>query len=219
MLKKVLCGLTIALVGVILLLSNLHVIPKDMMIFEFWPVLLILFGIFDMVDERRVHVGNLLVSYIGIYFLLFNFDIITISFWKIVLPLFLITIGISLLWPKKHRAPKHDGKKDVNLHSFFSDVVSRGDGKEFEQADLTAIFGGATLDLRGAIPKGKSCYCNVTTVFGGCDIIMDDTMNVNTDGLTCIFGGVDDHKRQSPKEAKTTLYLVGTVVFGGIDIK
>ena len=90
----------------------------------------------------------------------------------------------------------------------FDDVV-------FDGADLIAVFGGVECDLRHAIID-RDCVINVLTVFGGAEIYLPKDVNVVTN-VSCAFGGVDSPTSNS--DAKHTIYIQGTCVFGGVDVK
>ena len=89
-------------------------------------------------------------------------------------------------------------------------------GEVFEGAELTAVFGGVKCDLRKAVIE-KDCAIEVTAIFGGIDILVPEHINIKTQ-TTAIFGGVSD-KSVHRKENAVTLYISGTCMFGGVEIK
>ena len=220
MVKKALLGVTALILGVLILFDNMEMFNFSLSFFKIWPILLILFGIGEIIDAKKLNITSAILLVIGTYFLLYNYSIIELSFSKVIVPLILIMIGLSLLFPiKANKSAIKSGKNDITITSIFADVSNRNETKKFNKANVTAIFGGATLDLRDIEPDNGKCICISTVVFAGIDIIISDDWNINTDGLTCIFGGVDDVKKDSKKKSNNTLYLTGTVIFGGIEIK
>jgi len=223
MAKKLLLGFSILILGILILLDNMELFDFSLSIFKIWPIFLIIFSIGDMIDNKKINVSNSIIFVVGLYFLLFNYSIITVSFTKIVIPIILIMVGLSLIFPKKIvktiiKSPNNDD--ELNVTSIFSDILNKCDSKEFSRANVTSIFGGVTLDMRNAKIKGNECVCICTTIFGGIDLKIPDNWGVNTDGLTCVFGGVDNLKsKKADSVGKNVLYLTGTVVFGEIEIK
>ena len=90
------------------------------------------------------------------------------------------------------------------------------DGEVFEGAELTAVFGGVKCDLRNAIIE-KDCAITVSSTFGGIDILVPQGVNVKTN-TNSIFGGVSN-KAKNSKDNTVTIYISGTCMFGGVDIK
>lgn len=111
-----------------------------------------------------------------------------------------------------------DYKKQVV--SIFSGKDMNFNGKEFHGIAISAVFGGADLDLRNAIIT-KDCIIDVTVIFGGIDIKVGDNVRIV---MNCspIFGGVEDHTNYRggvEGSSNPTLYINGACIFGGIDIK
>lgn len=219
MAKKILIGITIIVLGIMLLLNNCDIHIFDWSFSVMWPIFIFILGIGEAIDNRKLNITSIILIVIGLYFFLYNLDIIQISFWSIIMPILLIIIGISLIFPKKKPDFVVSKKSDIDVCAIFSGIDNVCESDNFQSANVTAIFGGAELDLRKAKVKDDKCSCNSTVAFGGVDIKIPDDWQVNTDGVTCIFGGVSDSRKIRAEKCKNTLYLTGTVVFGGIDIK
>lgn len=85
----------------------------------------------------------------------------------------------------------------------------------FEGAELTTVFGGVECDLRNAVFE-KDSAIQVSAIFGGIDILVPPTINVKVNS-NCIFGGISN-KTSTHKDAPT-VYISGTCLFGGVEIK
>jgi hypothetical protein len=92
--------------------------------------------------------------------------------------------------------------------------------QRFRGAWLTAIFGGITLDLRGAQPAPEGASVNATAAFGGIDVLVPRGWRISIRS-TPIFGGVDDKTDHSvpPEPDAPTLHIDAVTVFGGLDVK
>jgi len=91
--------------------------------------------------------------------------------------------------------------------------------KNFKGGDVTAVFGGADINLTQA-DFNETVKLDVTAVFGGIKLIVPQNWAVRSN-VTAIFGSVED-KRGSlmpNAEIQKTLILDGTAMFGGIEIK
>jgi hypothetical protein len=80
-------------------------------------------------------------------------------------------------------------------------------------------MGGTEINLTQADIHGK-VMIEATNVFGGTKLIIPPTWDVQSNVVT-LFGGIDDKRQlngEAPDPAKV-IYLSGTCVFGGIDIR
>jgi predicted membrane protein len=90
---------------------------------------------------------------------------------------------------------------------------------DFHGAQCTAVFGGCKIDLRDAQIQGREAVLETYAIFGGVEIRVPDDWEVVNRNMT-IFGGVSDHRRQSPRGPDTkTLILEGATVFGGTNVR
>ena len=87
--------------------------------------------------------------------------------------------------------------------------------EEFKGKNLSAVFGGIDLDLRGA-KITSDVVINASAIFGGIDIIVPENVKVKIKS-NAIFGGVSDKTKKS--EGKHTIYINATSIFGGVEIK
>ncbi|HEV8415033.1 MAG TPA: LiaF domain-containing protein [Bryobacteraceae bacterium] len=91
--------------------------------------------------------------------------------------------------------------------------------QDFHEAQCTAVFGGCKIDLRDAQIQGSEAVLATYAIFGGVEIRVPDDWEV-VNRTTSIFGGVNDHTRQSSRGLSTkTLILDGVTIFGGTEIK
>ena len=101
----------------------------------------------------------------------------------------------------------------------FSGRDIRVDNSYFGGADLSALFGGIDLNLKNAMIQ-KNVTIEVKAVFGGIDILMPSNVRVVVD-VTPILGGVENGTRTplGADENTPTVFIKGTCMFGGLDVK
>lgn len=101
----------------------------------------------------------------------------------------------------------------------FSGRDIRVDNSYFNGADLSVLFGGIDMNLKNALVK-KNVTIDVRAVFGGIDIIMPAGVRVVVD-VTPILGGVENGTRAplGADENTPTVFIKGTCLFGGVEIK
>lgn len=91
--------------------------------------------------------------------------------------------------------------------------------EEFTGAEVTAILGGVELDLRNAVIT-RDIVIDVNCIMGAIDIFLPTGVKVS---ISCvpIMGGVESRINGSAnrKESMFTVYIRGTCLMGGIEIK
>ena len=141
------------------------------------------------------------------------------------LPAIVILIGLSMII-KTLFSRKFDKAVDKLNEKFNKDDESGAvfgaaninlAGKEFKGKNVSAVFGGLKLDLRNAKIK-EDVIINATAIFGGVDIYVPENVAVETKSNS-FFGGVSNKKNTVPKDKAPTVYVNGTAMFGGVEVK
>jgi predicted membrane protein len=231
-------GAILAVIGVLLLLQNLGILIVDDL-WEYWPVLLIVFGASRAVMSLGLggKIWGGAIAFAGGLLLLHNLDIIRVDMWHFFWPVMLIGIGVAMLARNLERSSFwHRGTFEgtspasgaapsaanwASPWAFFSGVKRRIESQDFEGCEALAVFGGAMLDLREANTKKDEIVIEANALCGGIDIRVPETWNVSVRG-TAIFGGYEDKTKNIPstEAARRPLLIVtGFVVFGGVTIK
>ena len=221
--KRILGGIAIIVAGVLFALKALDIINFSIF-FDGWWTLFIIVPCASGLITRQEKTGNIIGLLFGVLLLLCCQDILSFSLlWKLLLPAIIVIIGFKMVFSgvfnNKSNAifnsMKQNGKKPTSGCATFSGCKLNFDNEIFEGADLTATFGGVECDLRNAIIT-KDCAIRVSAIFGGIDILVPGHVNVKS-STTSIFGGVSN-KTATNKNAPT-IYINGTCLFGGVDVK
>jgi hypothetical protein len=240
----VIVSLLLVAAGVVLLLDQMG-IADVAYLFRFWPAGVILLGAAMAVQpEASSRIWGGAVAAGGVILLLRNLGYVHVEFWAIWWPLAMIAGGISLLWGVTHAKPggprfgadwKAHRRGHLGGAPFFQPgywnsssvmneaaVFGGGDRRytgEFEGGRLSAVFGGYRIDLREAQMKGDQAYVHIAAVFGGVNLQIPPEWDLVMRGVP-IFGGYSDRTHHPQKGPGTkTLYIVGSVVFGGVEVK
>lgn len=221
--SQLMIGAVIAVFGIAILLDNLDVIDSSRDILRYWPALLVIFGLRDLVvatDGSHALRGTLLVAF-GVLLLLNTLDIFDFSIiglW----PLFLILFGVQMVVRAVSAPDVAAGDSDTD-QSVFDDFAVLGGVKRsigssaFRGGSASALMGGVDVDLTKAQLAGDSAVINVFALMGGVVLRVPQDWAVASN-VTALMGGVDD-KRRPPVDPVGTLILEGSVVMGGIEIK
>lgn len=221
--SNVLWGIVFVIIGVVVLLNSLEITNINIF-FNGWWTLFIIVPCFIDLFKNQDKTGNIIGIIIGILLLLgcndiINFDIL----WKMIVPIILVGIGISLIFKDSLKKNIKDKINDLNKKNDVKEYCATFSGQnlsfqdeEFNGCELSSIFGGIKCDLRNAKIK-KENIINCTAIFGGITIIVPKDVNVKVVS-TSIFGGVDGKNKYS-SDAKNTIYINATCLFGGVEIK
>jgi predicted membrane protein len=220
-------GAVILAIGAIFLLNNFGYLNAGR-IWDFWPVILIFVGVVKMLDPCRRFWGGLLTLF-GTILLLNQLGIAHIS-WNQLWPLVLIGVGSMAMWSALRarrmtdglKSPNSDPRNSLNESAVFGGVEKRLNTKEFRGGQLQSMFGGIEIDLRDADIDGTEAVLHANAIFGGIELRVPETWFVASHGQG-IFGGYSDstryHPPVDPDKPKKTLVVVGTAVFGGVEIR
>lgn len=223
-LNRILWGIVLVALGVIFALNAFDIIKVDVFFDGWWTLFIIVpcgIGLFSENDKS----GNLIGLLIGVLLLLSCQGILTTAtIWKLIIPVIIIFIGLKLIFggmfgnkaEKIFSKMKDNGEEPKVSCAVFSGQNLNFNGEVFKGAEFTAVFGGLKCDLRGAVIE-NDCAINVSAIFGGITIYVPSYVNVKINSNS-IFGGISN-KAINSQANSITVYVSGTCMFGGVDIK
>lgn len=222
--SKVLWGLVFIAIGIIIGMNALGITSINIFFDGWWTLFIIIpcfIGLFE--NEKEGKVGNIIGMVIGVALFLATREIISFEIIaKMILPLILVAIGLSMIFNetiKSKVAEKvKEGKKNglESIVATFAEQKVKKDDEEFKGANLDAVFGSIVLDLKKANIE-KEAVIKASSIFGGIEIIVPTDVNIKVKS-TPIFGGVSN-KTTNSKENQKTIYIESFCMFGGVDIK
>jgi len=208
-------GLLIVAVGTVLLLDNARVLDAGEIFGTWWPAVLVLAGILTFAANPRHWPVALIITAVGVAFLLSNLDVVDIS--SIIIPAAIILVGLLVLFGRGLGARTEAGDR-VNSFNVFSGSEIASHSKQFQGGSISAVFGGAEVDLRDTVPA-PGAELDVFAAFGGVEVTVPKGWNVVARGLP-LFGGIENATAKEPIPADApTLAVNATVLFGGLEIK
>jgi predicted membrane protein len=218
-------GAVILGVGVFLLLDHMGVLSVGNL-WRFWPILMIVGGVVNLLEPGKRPWGVFLIAAGG----LFQLDTLGIirfrwsEFW----PLLIIAAGAMMIWNSmtaRRLAGTVGAQSEMNATAIFGGVERRMTARDFRFARISAVFGGVELDFHDADMEGQEAILEINVVFGGVEIRVPDNWRVEARNQT-VFGGFTDSTRGGVASAadpaapnQKSLIITGSAVFGGIEIK
>jgi predicted membrane protein len=226
---RLLIGLVIVALGVLFTLDNLNIMESDQ-ILRYWPVVLIGVGVFKLfgLGGHSDRVGGTVLLLVGGVLLANSLDLVNFSIWRL-WPLGLVAFGVSMMARSWYQQPAQTGERGADgvvlddasrmtIFAFWSGATRRSTSQTFERAEVTAIMGGAEIDLRGAKALNGRAVLDISILMGGCEVRVDENWKVVLGG-TAIMGGIADSTKGNRANAPNVLTVRGTVLMGGFEIK
>lgn len=223
--KSVIWGLVLVAVGAVLALNAVGLTNMDVFFDGWWTLFLIVpcaAGLFSAKDKT----GNLIGLGIGVILLLACQNVIRLDLvWKLIFPVMIVAIGLRLIFKdtfnrKSREAVRKLKEQGIPMREYcatFSGQDLDFTGETFRGAELNAIFGGIKCDLRTALIP-EDAVIDACSVFGGIDIYVPEDVNVKITSNS-IFGGVSNKRKKQKTEGGVTVYINGSCIFGGVDVK
>ena len=221
--SNVLWGLLFIVIGIIWILNVTEIVNINLFFRGWWTLFIIVPSIFGIVEKPK-DISGYIFLLIGLMLFAFARDLISfVLISKLILPLLLIFIGISILFKnvfngKISKKINEVDKDGMEIYSAtFSDNRVKLSGDEFKNARLDATFGSVTLDL-SECNITKDGVITASAIFAGVDIIVPDNVNVKVKS-TGIFGGTSNKSKNKNEDERKTIYIESFALFGGVEIK
>lgn len=204
-------------VGGLWLLDAANVLSAGPTIDHWWPVAVIALGLVTAVADRRLSPGPVALIVIGALLLVGQLELVQVN--AVIWPVVAILAGLWLLVNRGRRSrTREEVSERQDVVAVLGAAETRNRSPHFRHANVSAVFGGATLDMRDA-QLDPGATVDALALFGGVDVIVPPGWRVELGGLP-IFGGYDDKTAGSvvPPDAPV-LKVAATAIFGGVDVK
>lgn len=222
--NQILWGVVLVAAGLLLGLNALDIVHVDVFFDGWWTLFILIPCGIGLLSGKDI-TGNLIGLAIGGALLLCCQDLLDFgTLWKLLLPALIIFFGAKMIFSSvfgsnaeaMKRIKANNGQVRYGTAVFSSEKMNFS-GELFQGAEFNAVFGGVQCDLRNAVID-SDCAIQVSVIFGGVDIFVPSGINIKVSSNS-IFGGVDNKAPNSHIEGAPTLYIKGTCLFGGVDIK
>ena len=221
----------IALTNLVYNMCRLVQIKKYQVLFEGWWTMFIIIPSICGLLGNKDKTGPAIGLGVGVLLLLAEQNVIDWDmFWRIGLAVLVIALGLGMMFGSRITSKRReedngspleilnrDGKNIRVVNASFGEQNLSFSGEIFEGADVTASFASVHLDLRGATIN-EDVEMKVDCKFAGLVIYAPNDLLVKVTAEST-FGGVDDKRRIILSNQTRTLYISGSCVFSGIEIK
>ena len=210
---------TRAWIGTVLLTAGLLGVLRALGVLDtgelwsWWPLAVVGLGATTVIEQRHVSAGPVVVAAAGLVLLADTRDWTSGTLWW---PAILVVAGgLVLTGLLRHRTAHHDAPGSPM--AFFGGTKVRNRAEHLTRAEVSAVFGGATLDLRGA-HIDREADVDALALFGGVEVLVPQGWRVTVAGLP-IFGGYEDSTGQEAGLDAPLLHVNVTAVFGGVNVR
>jgi hypothetical protein len=94
----------------------------------------------------------------------------------------------------------------------------RGRRRLSARANIVAIMGGDTIDLRAAEIEGRALVINVFSLMGGPTISVPDSIEVEVSGTSIKGGNEERGSTRRPRPGAPLIHIRSFCLMGGVDI-
>jgi predicted membrane protein len=243
---QLILGISIAVIGVLFTLDNLHILrARDFL--QFWPVVLIAIGVVHVAQARTASgvTGGAIWIFVGVVLLGNRLGFLHVRIWNY-WPLLLVLVGGRIVMQAisggGRGAVKLGGEgRDTRWSSMGSQTSVGGNleggdpssivsavavmggfdrritSREFRGGELTAFMGGGKLDLRDTVLADNHAEINIFSMMGGFEIRVPESWSVVCE-VTPFMGGVEDKARISSDPAAPRLVIRGFVMMSSLEL-
>jgi len=228
--SKMLAGILLILIGLFAISGNFFNLPFHFTHYIFsFPGLMMIIGLFILINHNDSFLGVLLVGIGGFWFLSRYSDFPVRHYLNEYWPILIILLGIYIILKRDNYKSFTKDNVESNKYDmdFIDEVAILGGGRKninsqnFKGGKITTILGGSDIDLHESNLADGNNSLEIVAILGGIDIVVPRDWKVIVN-VTSIFGGFDDKRILNANqvyESNKVLIIRGTVIFGGGDLK
>lgn len=217
--SSTLWGLIFIALGVGIVGDMAGVWEMNLLFAGWWTLFLIIPAVLGMI-EHGIRIGNSIGLVLGVALLAcargwLPWEVLS----RMLIPTVMILIGGIMVFKNlfhlnigRVKVPNENRLEELVVFSGKNLVVQ----DQFYGMDGEAVFGGLTIDLRGAKIE-ENISIEALAVFGGVDILLPANVSVKLSDVS-LFGGCSNERNYSPVGGPT-VYVNATALFGGVEVK
>lgn len=225
--QRVLIGLILLAVGVVLLVDNYSDwrFPRE----TIWPGVLLAIGLVNLLRRGASRWLGAVLAALGVVFLLDALGVWSFRMrdvWRL-WPAVLVLVGLRIIFGGRRRRARRSSSSrpasvspsnGLNINCLLGSTEERVTGSSFSGGQVTAVFGSAVVDLRGAAITGGEPVVDVTALFGSLVLTVPADWTVELRS-TNILGSSHDERLDPPVNSDNRIVVTGLCMFGSIEIK
>lgn len=210
-------GMLFLLFGLGFLLHQADIIDLPQLFSNWWPFILIIIGVVQLINRKHSSASSgLLFLLVGLLFLVNQW--LNLNLKVYIWPITFIALGIVILFTRVKREKSFHTESDLDTFVLFSGAEINSQSQTFQGGSVTAIIGGAEIDLRDAVIMDGASL-DLTTVLGGVEMKVPDNVQVEISGMPILGGWEDKTRVRREKEEVSVLKINCLTILGGVEIR
>lgn len=210
-------GMLFLLFGLGFLLHQADIIDLPQLFSNWWPFILIIIGVVQLINRKHSSASSgLLFLLVGLLFLVNQW--LNLNLKVYIWPIIFIALGIVILFTRVKREKSTHTANDLDTFVLFSGAEINSQSQTFQGGSVTAIIGGAEIDLRDAVIMDGASL-DLTTVLGGVEMKVPDNVQVEISGMPILGGWEDKTRVRREKEEVSVLKINCLTILGGVEIR
>ena len=225
---RIFFGIALAITGIVMMLSTLHILPCFTLEFS-WPFILMFIGLFIGIKNGFRNNAWWILIVIGLANVTPQFTVMGRPSRDFAWPAIIIIIGIALAirprryhWqPGKAMSSSITSDSNLNIEATFGGRKEVVTSKDFKGGIVTVTFAGCEVNLSQADFTEPSVVLDCRVSFGSVEIIVPSNWEIQNE-ISPSFGSVEDERTiqtSNTNEVRKILILRGSCSFGSIEIK
>lgn len=227
--NRVFFGLSLAVLGLGLLLTTMHILPC-IDLEDSWPAILIGLGLMIGFKNKFRNNAWWILIIIGIANFTPQFMIMGRPSSDFAWPAIIMLAGLAIAFkPKRHRFNRQienisstiNTDSNINIDVTFGGKKEVVTSKDFKGGSVNVTFAGCEINLVQADFTESTVILDCRVAFGGVELIVPAQWEIQNE-INPSFGSVEDDRNVQPSvsgEVKKVLILRGSCSFGSIEIK
>ena len=215
-------GFLLIAIGGLLVLDRTTSIDAWALVVQWWPLILIVYGIADLIRGRS-NTQGWVVLIIGLLFQAHKLNIIHRSHWYYLWPFAIIALGLWLIIsrPRAARVDRTNRSDVLDITTIFGSSNEVLTTQSFRGGQAFVLFGDVDVDLRNVNFAVERPVIEINVFFGDLEIIVPRHCRVEFKPVAILAEVkedlLDSYEESSKPEA--TIYIHGTVLFGALKVR
>ena len=221
-------GLVIVAIGALLLLANFTNFGAG--IGRWWPLILIVIGLVDLLSNRRRWFRGASTLVIGALFLMDTLGVWNVP-WSLLWPIPLLVIGAAIVLGaargkrRRKEARRSEtpveaaGPGGLDLSVTFGERAQAVSDPNFPGGRISAVFGQAQVDLSQAGLANGEATLDVSATFASVILRVPADWRVDIRVNTTLADAADKRPQPAPDSPTGTLVVTGSATFGSVEIR
>lgn len=195
-------GLFIVLLGLAIILEEFFKIPTWKYISLYWPSILAFYGIIRLFQKDKSKNWSLAIIFLGILLQLKKLNIVTVNIFTVAIAIFLIYLGISIIFDstkssnKEYKYKKYGSFSEtyvgsnnkyspiyiydnfLNENISFKDLTLVVESPNFTGGQINSKFSEVTIDLRATNTTSNEIDMDISILFGEVKLLLPQNWHV-----------------------------------------